>query len=121
MIIGSFLPWAHVAEFSVNGFDNDGRVTFVIALLALFFGLWGGGWIGIGGKPAVPLSLLIACMALIMIIGLADAGDVQNITDTGFGTYLDIGIDGGLLLVVLFGILGTATSIVGLIMRIKKK
>ena len=80
VLIGSFLPWAHVADITLYGMDNDGRVTLVLSVLAIFFALWGTGRIGIGGHRAVPLSLLVACMAIIAIVGIADVGDVQDDT-----------------------------------------
>lgn len=121
VLIGSFLPWAHVADITVGGIDNDGAVTLVIAILAIFFALWGSGRVGIGGHPAIPLSLLVACMALIAIIGIADTSDVQKFDSGIVGSFVDVGVSIGLWLVLIAGIIGLATSIVGLVLGVKRK
>ena len=120
-LIGSFLPWAHVEDITVNGIDHDGSITLVISVLAIFFALWGTGRIGIGGHRAVPLSLLVACMALLAIIGIADVSDVQKYATGLVGSLVDVGVSVGLWLVMIFGIVGLATSIVALVLGVRRK
>lgn len=121
VIIGSFLPWAYVNDITMNGLDNDGVITLVLSILALFFALWGSGRSGIGGHRAIPLSLLLACMALIAIIGIADVSDVQKFSGSFAGSFVEVGVSAGLWLVMIFGIVGLATSIVALVLGVKRK
>ncbi len=121
VLIGSFLPWAHVSDLTINGIEGDGRITLVLAVLAIVFALWGSGRIGIGGKSAIPLSLLVACMALIALTGIVDFNNVQRLDVGGLGQLLAIGVSAGLVLVLIFGVVGLTTSIVALVQGVRRR
>ena len=83
--IGSFLPWASVGPFTVNGTSGDGVITLVIAAVAAVFAFRLP-----KGRGARMVTLIGAL--LIAAIGIYDIVNISNQSDEIFAASVGIGI-----------------------------
>ncbi len=60
-------------------------------------------------------------MALIALTGIVDFNDVQRLDVGGLEQLVGIGVSAGLLVVLIFGVVGLATSIVGLVQGVRQR
>ena len=128
---GAFLPWLVFGSVggygfpgSVNGIGNaafgtkDGVITLPLGLIVIGFGLTRALVSKRGGiHLAVGIVTLIAGL-LIIVIGLADIGNISSVADTmppGADGQLHSG--GGLILTVVAGLGVAATAVVAIIKR----
>jgi len=114
-VLGSVLPWATVeAGFEseqVNGTDGDGVLTIILAIAALAFGIPG----LLKRSKGLLITALVATI-LIVVIALADIGDVSSVAEeVGFGVEATVGV--GLWLVLVGGIV----AMIGAIMAVRNR
>ena len=114
-LIASFMPWAHAGPYEVSGINNDGQITLFLSAVAVLMAIWGSGLTGIRNWPAVSLGIMVACMAIIAAIGVADVSNVQDISIPGLDRLFDVGVSIGLWLILIAGIVGTITGLVALV------
>lgn len=83
--IGSFLPWASVGPFTVNGTSGDGVITLVLAAIAAVFALR-------LPKGRGSRSALLIGGVLIAAIGMYDMVDISSQSDGLFSASVGVGI-----------------------------
>lgn len=95
-IVGSVGPWVNALFVSVSGTTGDGRITLVLALIALGAGWWAlrGGSAGAGTLGAIA-GILIAVTAgydLIQIYGTTGKilGEDVQVASPGWGIWLTL-------------------------------
>lgn len=106
--IGSLLPWVKASAFGItvtaSGWEKDGKVTIVLAVLALVFFV-----VGISARARWPfivglvISLIVSAVIIIDILDVASA------------SMASVGI--GMFLVAAGGIVGIVSGIGGLVRR----
>ncbi len=110
IIIGSFGPWAKfdfgIGEITINGFDGDGAITLVLALVVGGLALASRGW---HKGFAIGAILAAALCALIAVIDIADISS----TFGGFTDNDDVSVGLGLwgVLIGSLGAIGGAVVI----------
>lgn len=95
IFIGSFLPWADLGFFSVNGTEGDGVITLILAIAGIVI------YFALKNKPKAVKITTIAIGALSLIIAI--------MSFTGIGD-LGVGSPGGGLYMVFIGSIGLIAS-----------
>lgn len=95
-VIGSFLPWASVGPFSVNGTSGDGAITLVMGLIA----------VGFAFRLPKFSKVILVLGALVALTGIYDIANISSNDDNVFSASIGVGLIvttiGGLALVAAF-------------------
>lgn len=94
VILGSIGPWASIFGISISGVRGDGKITLVLALVALAVL----GAVVLGKLPKVAVWGVVAISVINLFIGFADTTDYMA---------------WGLLFVILFSLIGLVAAVAG--------